>query len=225
MISDSQALLKLLQLASPALPVGGYSYSEGLETLVQRGLTSPGAITQWLEQELAQGQIRADGVGLYRVYGAAQAGCWAEVVECNQWLSALRDSEEARQQSWAMGRALTRLILDLQPELAEPMAVIGQPCNFAVGFGLVAAHWQIPAPAAGLAYVHNWAANLITAAVKLVPLGQTQGQQMLLALYPALAAAAENWATLPWEAVTFSNWGTALACMQHETLYSRLFRS
>ncbi|NJL47478.1 MAG: urease accessory protein UreF [Leptolyngbyaceae cyanobacterium SM2_5_2] len=225
MAPDLQGLLKLLQLASPALPVGAYSYSEGLETLVHQGLIEPDAIVQWLDQELTCGLIRAEGVVVQRVHKAAQAEDWDVIAHDNQWLSALRDSEETRQQSWAMGRALVRLMLDLEPEVANQLEVMASPCNFAVAFARLAAHWQIPAQTTGLAYLHSWAANLITAAVKLVPLGQTQGQQMLLQLYPTLEAAVRDGATACLEEVALSNWGATLATMQHEAMYSRLFRS
>jgi urease accessory protein len=225
MVPDIQALLKLLQLASPTLPVGAYSYSEGLETLVHQGLTDSEAIVQWLELELAGGLIRAEGVVVRQVHIAAQTGDWLAIAYYNQWLSAWRDSEETRQQSWAMGRALVRLMHDLESEVASQLEALESPCNFAVGFAGLAACWNIPTQTTVLAYLHGWATNLITAAVKLVPLGQTQGQQMLLHLYPTLEVVAENCATIGLEDVVLSNWGAALATMQHEAMYSRLFRS
>jgi urease accessory protein len=225
MVPNIQALLKLLQLASPTLPVGAYSYSEGLETLVHQGLTDPEAIVQWLEQELARGLIRAEGVVVRQVHIAAQTEDWPAISYYNQWLSAWRDSEETRQQSWAMGRALVRLMHDLEPEVASQLEAMESPCNFAVSFAGLADRWNIPTQTTVLAYLHGWATNLITAVVKLVPLGQTQGQEMLLQLYPTLEATAEACATACLDDVALSNWGTALATMQHEAMYSRLFRS
>lgn len=219
------ALLRLLQLASPAMPVGAYSYSEGLETLIYQGITTPDEVVQWLEQELALGFIRVEAAYLHRIYQCAQTNQWSAIAADNRWLSALRESEESRQQSWATGRALVRLILDLHPELTDGLATVGQPCNFAVGFAVLAAHWEIPATATVRGYLHSWATNLVTAAVKLVPLGQTQGQRMLLTLNPALEVTAVQSATLCPDDLALGGWGAALASMQHETLYSRLFRS
>ncbi len=225
MVPDSepsaQTLLRLLQLASPALPVGAYSYSEGLETLVSQGLTDPAGILQWLEQELAWGLIRVEATLLYRLHGAdgEELNAW------NQWLSARRDTEEGRHQSWAMGRALGRLLAQLHPEQQAALAQITSPWNYVVIFALISTHWQISPTAAVLAYLHSWAANLITAAVKLVPLGQTQGQQMLLDLYPSLETTAQQCQRLEPEQLSLSNWGTSLATMEHEAMYSRLFRS
>ncbi len=219
------ALLRLLQLASPALPVGAYSYSEGLETLIHQGMTTPDEVVQWLEQELALGFIRVEAAYIHRIHQAAQASQWSAIAADNRWLSALRESEESRLQSWATGRALVRLILDLHPELTASLETVGQPCNFVVGFAVLAAHWQIPAESAVLGYLHSWATNLVTAAVKLVPLGQTQGQRMLLTLNAVLEATAAQSATLATDDLALGGWGASLASMQHATLYSRLFRS
>ncbi|MBE9156299.1 urease accessory protein UreF [Nodosilinea sp. LEGE 06152] len=234
--TSAQALLRLLQLTSPALPVGAYSYSEGLETLVERGLvTTAAALTPWLEQELAHGLVVIDAAAVGLVHHAAAQAGWgdrdglpttAPFALLNHQLSALRDSEEARQQSWAMGRALVRMATHLHPSLKPWFSAVGNPCNFAVAFALLAAHWNIDARQTVLGYLHSWAANLITSAVKLIPLGQTVGQQMLLELYPVLEETCDRaLATQSLDDLYLSSWGTSLATMQHEALYTRLFRS
>ncbi|MFQ4137343.1 urease accessory protein UreF [Nodosilinea sp. PGN35] len=233
---ETQALLRLLQLTSPALPVGAYSYSEGLETLVEQGIvTTPDSLVQWLTQELAHGLVLLDAVAVALVHTAAgQAGLGspeerptaAAIAPLNHQLSALRDGEETRQQSWAMGRALVRVGTHLHPDLKPWFSAAGNPCNFAVAFALVAARWEIDGSAAVLGYLHSWAANLITSAVKLIPLGQTVGQEMLLELYPSLESAGDRaLATPALDDLCLSSWGTSLATMQHEALYTRLFRS
>lgn len=121
-----------------------------------------------------------------------------------------------------MGRALGRLMADLQPALLIPLA---PPWNFAVIYALAALHWRITGEMAVLGYLHSWASNLITNAVKLVPLGQTQGQQLLLDLYPTLEMATQHCQRLETDDLTLSSWGTGLAAMHHETMYTRLFRS
>jgi urease accessory protein len=225
-ISDSQALLKLLQLVSPALPVGAYSYSEGLETLVNQGkLPNADAVTQWLVQELTWGSIRIDGVAIAQAHREFMAGNKTAIAALNQWLSALRDTEEMRQQSWVMGRALSRMANDIEPILAPWIAAAGPPSNFAIVFSLLAAQWHIDASTAILGYLQSWATNQIASAVKLVPLGQTMGQQMLINLAPTLEATAEQCLICALEDLATSGWGTSLASMQHETLYTRLFRS
>lgn len=234
--TSSQALLRLLQLTSPALPVGAYSYSEGLETLVeQRAIATPRHMVAWLEQELVSGMVAIDSAAVGLIYKAATRDGLAatgelangEVIAAiNQELSALRDSEETRQQSWDMGRSLVRMATHLHPDLKPWFSAAGSPCNFAVAFALVAARWQIDRQSTVLGYLHSWAANLITSAVKLVPLGQTVGQEMLLELYPALEAAGDRaLSTQALDELSLSSWGTSLATMQHEALYTRLFRS
>jgi urease accessory protein len=225
-MDNPQALLKLMQLVSPALPVGAYSYSEGLETLVQQGaIADADALIPWLHHELTFGLVRVDGVLLAQAHRAATTEDWSTVAWVNQQSSALRDSEEMRQQSWTMGRALVRMATQLDPDLAPSLVAAGNPCNFAVAFALLAARWDIDAPTTVLGYLHSWATNLITAAVKLVPLGQTVGQQILLGLGPVLEATAQSCVTQDPEDITLSSWGTSLASMNHETLYTRLFRS
>ncbi|MBE9109446.1 urease accessory protein UreF [Nodosilinea sp. LEGE 07298] len=235
-ITSAQALLRLLQLTSPALPVGAYSYSEGLETLVEQGIvTTPAALTHWLEQELAHGLVAIDGAALGLVHHAATQAGWGDrkgvpapdfFAPLNHQLSALRDSEESRQQSWAMGRALVRMATHLHPDLKPWFSAVGSPCNFAVAFALLAAHWEIDGRQTVLGYLHSWAANLITSAVKLIPLGQTVGQQMLLELYPVLEESCDRaLAAQSLDDLYLSSWGTSLATMQHEALYTRLFRS
>lgn len=221
-----EGLLRLLQLASPALPVGAFSYSEGLETLVEQGaLQTPMELYHWLSQELAQGAVRIEAAVLLRAHRAFTAQEYAALGEWNAWLSALRETEELRQQSWQMGRALTRMLEQIHPELKTAIAQAGTPCNFAIAFGLTAAHWQIDPTTAVLGYLQSWATNLVNAAVKLIPLGQTSGQQTLLQLYPTLAQATKTVLGLADADLESSSWGLSLASMQHETLYTRLFRS
>ena len=220
------ALLRLLQLSSPALPVGAFSYSEGLETLVeQRIVQAPEQVLHWLEQELQCGAVRVEGIALARSHAAFCNQDWGSLAEWNHWLSAMRETAELRQQSWQMGRSLARTLEHLHPELKESLAACGEPCNFAAVFGLTAAHWRIDSHSALLGYLQSWATNLVNAAVKLVPLGQTAGQRLLLDLYPTLAEAAAEILVLEDDDIATSGSGLSLASMQHETLYSRLFRS
>jgi urease accessory protein len=229
MNADFSALAHLLQLASPALPVGAYSYSEGLELLVHEGrITDALSLECWLSQELQWGAMRLEAATVARVYDATSGittGQSTAVADWNQWLSALRETEELREQSWQMGRSLVRLLLDLDPTLAPSLRGCGEPCNFAVAFGVAAAHWQIDRQAALTGYLYSWASNLVHAGVRLVPLGQTAGQKVLLNLYPALDQAVTAALSLPDADLKSCGWGLAIASMNHEVMYSRMFRS
>jgi urease accessory protein len=226
------ALLRLLQLASSTLPVGAYSYSEGLEFLIQEGKIKNAADLQvWLRQGLTYGAVQLEITVMARVYGLAlqfdalsqisQKDQISQMQIWNQWLSAAKEGAELQQQSWQMGGSLRRLFSQLEPE--SLLADWPTPCNFAIAYILAAAHWQIPLEAALLGYAQSWASNLIAAGIKLIPLGQTQGQQLLAQLHPDLIQACAN--PLGQPQLQTCGWGLALASIGHESQYSRLFRS
>jgi urease accessory protein len=228
------ALLSLLQLASPVLPVGAYSYSDGLETLVETGVVNDQhSLRQWLEQELRYGAIRLETAVMIRAYQNVVCGDVEALGYWNAWLSAAKETAELRSQSWQMGNSLIRLLLDLlpPPETPETLSLpdwasaAGTPCNYAIAFGIAAAHCSIDLTASILGYLHSWASNLINAGVKLIPLGQTVGQQLLLELGTDLTQCTQDVLGLEDELLSNCGWGLAIACMAHETQYTRLFRS
>lgn len=230
----NNSLLKLLQLASPALPVGAYSYSDGLETLVDRGaIANQNSLRQWLEQELKYGAIRLEAAVMVRAYRSAINSDFEALGYWNAWASAAKETAELRAQSWQMGNSLMRLLLDLQhlqqtPVLAsipDLASAVGTPCNYAIAFGMGAAHWQIDLTAAVLGYLHSWASHLIGAGVKLIPLGQTTGQQLLLELSTNITLATQEILALENDQLRSCGWGLSLTSMAHETQYTRLFRS
>ncbi|MCL6751704.1 urease accessory protein UreF [Nostoc sp. CCCryo 231-06] len=225
MLTDSH-LLSILQLASPALPVGAYSYSEGLEMLVENGtIANHTHLQDWLKAELLYGAIRLETAVMVRSQQAAKTGDVESLCRWNLWLSAARETEELRASSWQMGRSLIQLLGKLEPEIVPIVNAVGNPCNYAIAFGIAVAHWQISIQAALLGYLHSWASNLITAGVKLIPLGQTAGQQLLLDLQPLFSVAALEILALEDDQLACCSWGLSLASMQHETQYTRLFRS
>ncbi|MEA5514434.1 urease accessory protein UreF [Nodularia sp. UHCC 0506] len=218
--------LYILQLASPSLPVGAYSYSEGLEMLVEKGMISdPASLKHWLEAELHYGAIRLDAAVMVRSVKLATIGDISGLSHWNMWLSAARETQELRASSWQMGRSLTQLLDKLQPDTVPLFKAVGNPCNYAIAFGIAVAHWQINIQAALLAYLQSWASNLITAGVKLIPLGQTAGQELLLDLQPFISTALAEILALKDDELSCCSWGLSLASMQHETQYTRLFRS
>ncbi|MEH2038799.1 urease accessory protein UreF [Nostoc sp.] len=225
MLTDSH-LLSILQLASPALPVGAYSYSEGLEMLVENGtIANHTHLKDWLKAELLYGAIRLEAAVMVRSQQAVKIGDIESLCSWNLWLSAARETEELRASSWQMGRSLIQLLAKLEPQIVPIANTVGNPCNYAIAFGIAVAHWEISIQAALLAYLHSWASNLITAGVKLIPLGQTAGQRLLLDLQPLLSAAALEILGLEDDQLACCSWGLSLASMQHETQYTRLFRS
>jgi urease accessory protein len=225
--------LRLLQLCSPALPVGAYSYSEGIETLCDRHIIYDElTLSHWLEQELKYGSIRVEVGVLIRAYNATQLNNLETLKYWNNWLSASRETKELRASSWQMGTSLGKLLIDISPQEFEkifgyvvnssyPLGV----CNLAIAFGVVAATWEIDQNILVPAYLQMWVANLVSAGVKLVPLGQTSGQKIIFKLSDLIHQTAIEILELRDEELESCNWGLAIASMNHEYLYSRLFRS
>jgi urease accessory protein len=231
---NNQQLLRLLQLASPLLPVGGYSYSEGLESLISQEIIHDRVTLQsWIRRELQVGAIRVETAIMDRAYSAGIEPNIERLQYWNQWLSAARETEELRQQSWQMGGSLTKLAIELTPGIQDLVSTITLPCNYAIAFGIIAQYWQIDSPQERLrqrsttisAYLHSWVTNSLGAGVKLIPLGQTAGQQILWELQGEIEALTKTILHLADDDLYACSWGLSLASMQHETLYSRLFRS
>lgn len=219
-------LLCLLQLTSPALPVGAYSYSEGLETLVENGtIADQVALQHWLEAELRYGAIQLEAAVMVRAYQSVKVGDFKALSDWNMWLSAARETEELRSSSWQMGRSLIQLLSKLEPQIMPIVNAVGHPCNYAIAFGIAAADWDINIKGALLGYLHTWATHLITAGVKLIPLGQTVGQHLIRSLQGLLCDAVEQIMKLEDDELSCCSWGLSLASMMHETQYTRLFRS
>jgi urease accessory protein len=220
--------------------VGGYSYSEGLESLISQGIIHDRVTLQtWLSRELQAGAIRIETAVMDRAYLAGigfdeedkrtqnvgLSAALAQLQYWNQWLSAARETEELRQQSWQMGGSLSKLVAELTPEIQDLIVSIDRPCNYAIAFGVTAQYWQIDRQATIAAFLHSWVTNQIGAGIKLIPIGQTAGQQILWQLQELLDLLSATIPTLADDDLYACSWGLSLASMQHETLYSRLFRS
>jgi urease accessory protein len=222
----SDPLLYLLQLSSSALPVGAYSYSEGLETLVETGAIASGdSLHNWLKLELRYGTIRTEAAIMLRAKQACKEKKFLELNSWNDWLSAARETSELRQQGWQMGQSLWKLLCELEPQVKQIESYIESPYNWAISFAIAATFWKLEDEVAIKAYLHSWLSNLISAGVKLIPLGQTRGQQLLLDLSSAIVETARKVLSLQDEELISCTWGLGLASMAHETQYTRLFRS
>lgn len=224
--TTNQELLFILQLASPSLPVGAYSYSEGLEYLIDRTIIKDkNTLGSWLQQELKYGSIRLETAIMLRARDCLLRQDLDDLNRWNAWLSAARETEELRQQSWQMGQSLLKLLLDLNPELQYLNNLIETPCNYAIAVGIAAGTWGISPQASAISHLHSWLTNLITAGVKLIPLGQTAGQQLLYSNRRLLIEISQEILTLEDSQLSCCSWGLALASMGHQTQYTRLFRS
>ena len=244
------ARLRLFQLVSPSLPVGAFSYSEGLEVLVQAGrLTAVEPLEAWLRAELMGGAITLEVAALAPLQAllhnlpegmgaeAAEDGgaerarqAWNALADLVGWLLAKREAPELRAHQRQMGLSLLLLLADLGWPLpaaggAGPSTTAAPTLAWPAAFAWAACCLGLGSPAIEEAYLYGWVANQISAAVRLVPLGPTQGQRLQLALAPLIAERAHALAAADPRTLWSGGVGASLAQLQHAELYSRLFRS
>ncbi len=220
------ALPRLLQLASPTLPVGAYTYSQGLEWAVEAGLVRDQATAgQWIGGLLEEGIGRFEAPLSACLQRAWVAGSIGEIERLNAEFLASRESSELRAETVQMGYSLRRLLYDLEDFPVPPAFDALPEVAFPTGWTLAAAVWEIPPADSLAAYLWSWCENQVLAALKAVPLGQTAGQRTLLALGGRIPSVVQQALTLP--EAEWSNFapGLALASSRHETQYSRLLRS
>ena len=223
-----RALLELMQLASPALPVGGFSYSEGLEAAVEAGLVRDEAQAgNWLVDQLQLSLGRADLAVLAQALPAWQAHDLARIAELNDWVGQTRESAELRQQTQQMGRSLAEWLKNRATPDARvaQLAALRPAPTWPVAFALAAAQSGAPARDVLLAFGFGWAENMVQAAMRSVPLGQSAAQRMLARLIDALPDAVQRAAALGDDERQAFTPMLAILSAQHETQYSRLFRS
>lgn len=221
--TTDQGLLRLLQLSSVSLPVGGYSFSQGLEYAIDCGwITNQAQVADWTQLQLLQGLARVDLPVLRLAMVAWAKRDFASIVELNDLALACRETKELRLNDTAMGEALARLLSSLD---IETPFVRSEPISFVMLFAIAASHWHIKFDTAALGFSWSWLENQIAAATKLVPLGQTQAQRLLGELQPTITQAIHCSLQLEIDDVGAGLPAVAIASALHETQYSRLFRS
>jgi urease accessory protein len=222
-MNGGASLLHLLQLASPALPIGGYSYSQGLETAIDTGLVTDAASARsWIAACLDQVQARWDGPVLWRLMAALAAGDADSVKVWSERFIASRDCAELRAETIQMGYSLARLLDELRPE--APATAAGEtslPAAFARAVHL----FGIDPRLALTASLFGWTENQVLVCVKSVPLGQVAGQRLLLSLAPDIEAAAALACSIGDEDLRSWTPGLSLLSMRHEVQHGRLYRS
>jgi urease accessory protein len=216
------ATLRLWQLISPTLPVGAYSYSQALEYVIERGTVRDEPSTlAWLRELLHRGLAALDLPVLLRVHRAWTRGDATAVGQLSRELEARRDTAELRFEDLAMGGALTQLLANL----GEPLPPAAPRLPFASAFAVACANWRVSEDDACAGFAWAWCESQVAAAVKLVPLGHTAGQRLLLALGAEIGAAVAAAAALDDDGIGATLPGLAIASALHETQYTRLFRS
>ncbi|MCB1877881.1 MAG: urease accessory protein UreF [Chromatiales bacterium] len=224
-IDAQRARMRLLQLVSPSLPVGAFAYSQGIEWAVEAGwISGAGDLEDWLQGLLESSIGQWEVPMLARMYNACERGDGSALVKLSQRLLASRESRELRQEEIQRGRALATLLADLGVERAQQWRDILSSSQMA-GFALATSRWRIPLAEAAEGYVWAWLENLVLAAVKIIPLGQTAGQRVLLHLSEGIPEAVCTALALADDDIGASSPALAIASSLHETQYTRLFRS
>jgi urease accessory protein len=225
---SAASLLQLMWLASPALPVGGFSYSEGLEAAVEAGLVAnESQAGDWLLDQLHLLLARSDLPVAAAAFKAWQRDDHVTLIDLNAWVTTTRESAEARLQTEQMGRSLVEWLKNRgvdDPRVALLASLTPAP-TWPVAFALAVAQTGAPLREAMLSFCFGWAENMMQAALKAVPLGQSAGQRVLARLSAAMPDAVDHALRVAEsERQAFTPMLTILSA-QHETQYSRLFRS
>jgi len=223
-------LVRLLQLASPALPVGAYTYSQGLEWAVESGaVTDEATAARWIGDALSYTLARLEAPLTAALLAAWRTGDDARVSELNADFNASRETMELRAETVQMGWSLLRLLSELDafaglPGWRDRLVAVNEPA-FPTVWTAAAAAWGIAAEQALTAYLWMWLENQVMAAVKAIPLGQSAGQRLLATLGKRIPGLAAEAASLPEPQWSNFSPGLAIASSLHETQYTRLFRS
>ena len=231
---DAPTLLRLMWLASPALPVGGFSYSEGLESAVEAGhVTDRDSAARWLADQLQLSLARSDLAVAAQACAAWQAvpdqpQALARIQALNDWVLCTRETAEFRLQTEQMGRSLLEWLRHgehaADPRVACCARLPGAP-SWPVTYALAATLSGADARASLLSLAFSWAENMVQAAMKAVPLGQVAAQQVLQRLTKDIPGAVDHALALPWPQCQAFAPALAILSSRHEAQYSRLFRS
>jgi len=223
--SDDSALLQLIWLASPALPVGGFSYSEGLEGAVDASLvTDEASAARWLVDQLNLTLSRSDLAVVAQAAAAWRAGDTERVQALNTWVLNTRETRELRLQTEQMGRSFIEWLKSVHPDVAATAIPLGH-LTYPVAFARAASTGSASVRAIALTFAFGWAENMMQAAIKSVPLGQSAGQRILARLAHDIPQAVDHALALDDDSRQSFSPMLAILSSRHEHQYSRLFRS
>lgn len=227
MTLEADDLSHLLQLASPMLPVGAYAYSQGLEWAIESKTVSDAKTTaSWIIDAIEVYLSRFELPVLLRMRKAWDKKDIAALKYWNSYYCAGRDTVEARAETLQMGYSLVRLLDDIDLDTASLMLLERfVPVSFPLAYACATSVWQIPVQSSLHAFLWSWAENQVSAAMKTVPLGQVAGQRMLIEISVKIPAALKTASALEDDELNNFAPGLSIAGSQHETQYSRLFRS
>ena len=219
-------LARLLTWLSPAFPIGSYSYSHGLEWVVETGgVRDVGTLTGWIEDVLDHGAGRSDAIFLAAAWRAASSGDGARLEDVAELAAAFAPSAERQLETLAQGTAFLTAVVAAWPKPALAALAAHGRLAYPVAVGACTAAHDLPLAATAHAYVQAFAANIVSAAVRLVPLGQSDGLRALARLEPAIARTVAVGTSGTLDDIGGATIAADIASMRHETQYTRLFRS
>lgn len=223
-IMNNIALMQLLRLCSPTLPIGSYAYSQGLETACHNEyVKDKESLTSWIKGILTHNIQHLDIPIFSRLYDAHSDNNSEKINYWNQYILASRESSELLLEDSQMGGALIKLLFNLDTNNSSQW--IDKECSLLTAFSLACVQWNIKKPIATQGLIWAWCENQVSIGIKLIPLGQTSGQLILSELMPPIESAALHGIKLDDDEIGASSLGAVLASMQHENQYTRLFRS
>lgn len=225
--APTTSLLQLIWLASPALPIGGFSYSDGLEAAIEQGLVHHEAsATAWVVDQLHLTQARGDLAVMAQAIPAWQSGDAPRLQTLNDWVMSTRETAEMRLQTEQMGRSLLDWLRNLQQASAAQLQCCAQlPATYPLAMALALSLAKAPLDQALQACAFGWAENMTQTALKAVPLGQSAGQRMLARLARDIPQAVQTAMQLNDDERQAFSPMLAILSARHETQYSRIFRS
>jgi urease accessory protein len=225
---EAAALYRLMTWLSPAFPVGGFSYSSGIEWAVEAGdIIDTATLADWLDATLSDGSGFCDATFLVQAFGAAEAGEEAQLRAIAELAAAFVPSRERQLETTSQGRAFIDIARAAwnADGLDAMVAACSTPLVYPVAVGVVAASHGVPLAPTLHAFLHALVSNWISAASRLIPLGQTDSQRVLASLEPAVAATATRALNATLDDLGSATFRADLASLRHETQYTRLFRS
>lgn len=217
--------LRLLHLVSPSLPIGAFAYSQGLEWAVECGwVKNEVQLLEWTSDLMHTSLAYLEIPCLARLFRACAERDNKALAYWTGFLISSRETRELREEERNRGRALAQLLPEIGIPVSTDILPLIKRCQL-TGFALAARHWKVPLHCAAEGYLWGWLENMVLAGVKIIPLGQTSGQRIIAELTAPIPGIVSTGLDLPDEAVGACCPAQSLASSQHETQYTRIFRS